>query len=163
MYLSSFSDLYGMSAVSMRMANIIGPRLTHGVIYDFYFKLKKDSTRLEVLGTGRQQKEYMFVTDTVEAAAIFGREMKQGFQPVNVSSGERLTVTRIAELVCRGLNLPDAKIEYTGTERGWAGDVLKYGLDIELLKSFGWQPVVRLEDGIARYVDWLVETYGPIK
>ena len=160
MYLSSYSELYGVSSVSMRMANIIGPRLTHGVIYDFYIKLKRDPSRLEVLGSGRQEKAYMYVTDFVEAATILGREMKQGYQPINVSSGERLTVTRIAKLVCGRLNLPDARIEYTGTERGWAGDVLRTDLEIELLKSFGWQPKIKLEEGVQLYLDWLVDIYG---
>ena len=163
MYLSSYSDLYGMSAVSMRMANILGPRLTHGVIFDFYTKLKKNPTRLEVLGTGKQDKAYMYVTDTVEAASVLAKKMKQGHLPVNISSGERLTVTRIAELVCTGLNLSDAKIEYTGSKRGWAGDVLVTDLDIEILRSFGWKPRVKLKDGVQLYIDWLVENFGAIK
>lgn len=163
MYLSSYSELYGMSAVSMRMANILGPRLTHGVIFDFYTKLKKDPTRLEVLGTGKQDKAYMYVTDTVEAASVLAKKMKQGHLPVNISSGERLTVTRIAELVCTGLNLSDAKIEYTGSKRGWAGDVLVTDLDIEILRSFGWKPRVKLKDGVQLYIDWLVENFGAIK
>jgi UDP-glucose 4-epimerase len=163
MYLSAYSELYGINAISMRMANILGPRLTHGVIFDFYMKLKKDPSRLEVLGTGRQEKPYFYVTDTAEAAAVLARNMKQGHQPVNISSGERLTVTRIAELVCNGLHLPKAKIEYTGSKRGWAGDVIITDLDIKLLKSFGWKPKVKITDGIGQYLDWLVETHGSVK
>ena len=63
MYLSSYAGLYGLRAVSMRLANIIGPRLTHGVIFDFYNKLKHDSTRLEVLGSGSQDKGFPQQTD----------------------------------------------------------------------------------------------------
>ena len=162
MYLSSYSDLYGMSVVSMRLGNVLGPRLTHGIIFDLYQKLKKDPTRLEVLGTGRQEKAYMYVTDTVDAALILESKLEKGHLPVNVSSGERLTVSRIAELVCLGLNLPDAKIEYTESERGWAGDVLITDLDIELLRSYGWEPKIRLEEGVCNYLDWLVDIYGSI-
>jgi len=163
MYLSSYSELYGMSSVSMRLANIIGPRLTHGIFFDFYNKLKKDPTRLEVLGTGLQDKAYMYVTDTVEAALILADNLKPGHLPVNVSSGERLLVSRIAELICENLGVPDAKIEYTGSKRGWAGDVVVTDLDIARLKSLGWEPKVALEDGVKLYIDWLVETFGSIK
>jgi UDP-glucose 4-epimerase len=159
-YLTAYSELYGMSSVSMRLANIIGPRLKHGVIFDFFMKLKKDPSRLEVLGTGRQEKAYMYVTDTAEAAALLSKKMKQGHMPVNASSGERLTVSRIAELVCEGLGLTDAKIEYSGSRRGWAGDVVMTDLDITRLCSFGWTPKVKLEDGVKRYIQWLVGTYG---
>jgi len=163
MYLSSYSGLYGMSSVSMRLANIIGPRLTHGIFFDLYNKLKKDPTRLEVLGTGRQDKAYMYVTDTVDAAVILATTLKPGHLPVNVSSGERLLVSRIVELICEGLGVPDAKLEYTGSKRGWAGDVVVTDLDISRLKSFGWEPKISLEDGVKLYIDWLVETYGSIR
>lgn len=162
MYLSSYSELYGMSSVSMRLANIIGPRLTHGIFFDFYNKLKKNPTRLEVLGTGRQDKAYMYVTDTVEAVLVLAKNLKPGHLPVNVSSGERLMVSRIAELVCSGLDLHDVKIEYTGSERGWAGDVVVTNLDIARLKSFGWKPRVSLEDGVKLYIDWLIKMFGAI-
>ncbi len=163
MYLSSYSELYGMSSVSMRLANILGPRLTHGIFFDFYNKLKKDPSRLEVLGTGHQDKAYMYVTDTVEAAIILASKLKQGHLPVNVSSGEGLTVSQIAKIICEELNASDAKIEYTGSKRGWAGDVVVMNLDINLLKSFGWKPKVVLEDGVRLYIDWLVDTYGAIR
>ncbi|TXT57479.1 MAG: UDP-glucose 4-epimerase [Candidatus Thorarchaeota archaeon] len=162
MYLSSFTELYDIHAISCRFANIIGPRSTHGVIYDFYMKLKRDSTRLEVLGDGTQEKAYMYVEDTVDAVCLLDQKMKSGYTPVNVGSGERLTVKRIAELVTDSLGLPDAKIEYTGTKRGWKGDVTITDIDISLLKSFGWKSSTKLEDGIRKYVKWLVSEFGDV-
>ncbi|MGY5877155.1 MAG: UDP-glucose 4-epimerase, partial [Candidatus Thorarchaeota archaeon] len=134
----------------------------HGIIFDLYEKLKKDQTRLEVLGTGKQEKAYMYVSDTVEATIILAERMRKGHLPVNISSGERLTVSRIAELVCDVLEVPDARIEYTGSERGWAGDVVVTDPDIALLKKFGWTSKVKLEDGVRQYLKWLVEKYGPV-
>lgn len=163
MYLSSYAELYGMSAVSMRLANIIGPRLTHGAIFDFYTKLKQDSTKLEVLGTGKQEKAYMYISDTVEAAVLLANRMRKGHLPFNVSSGERLAVSRITELVCRGLGVPEAKIHYTGSKRGWAGDVVVTDLEIYRLRSLGWKPKISLEKGVQYYLQWLLDTYGPIK
>ena len=162
MYLSSYSELYHMSAVSMRLANIIGPRLTHGIIFDLYEKLKKDPKKLEVLGTGRQEKAYMCVLDVVEAALILSEHMRDGHLAVNVSSGERLTVSRIAELVCAGLGVSDARIDYTGSERGWAGDVVITDLDITVLKSAGWNPKITLEECVKYYLEWIVKTFGPV-
>ena len=98
MYLNSYAELYGIDSVSMRLANVIGPRLTHGVMHDFYLKLKRNPRHLEVLGDGTQEKAYMYISDTVEAALVLARNIGRGHLPVNVSSGDRLTVTRIAEL-----------------------------------------------------------------
>jgi UDP-glucose 4-epimerase len=162
MYLSSYSELYDISSISMRLANIIGPRSTHGVIYDFFRKLKHEPTRLEVLGDGTQEKAYMYVSDVVDAAFVLAKNMKQGFLPVNVGSGERLKVSRIAELVIEEVELDDVKIEYTGSKRGWMGDVTLTDIDISLLKSMGWSPKTTLEEGVRLYVKWLIEKFGPI-
>jgi UDP-glucose 4-epimerase len=162
MYLSSYSELYDISSVSMRLANIIGPRSTHGVIYDFYTKLKQDTTRLEVLGDGTQEKAYMYISDAVDAAIILAAKLKKGFLPVNVGSGERLKVSRIAELVVEESGLDNVQIEYTGSKRGWAGDVIITDIDISLLKSFGWTPKTSLEEGVRLYMQWLNEEFGPI-
>ena len=105
----------------------------------------------------------MYVTDTVDAAIILAKNMRPGHLPVNLSSRERLTVSRIAELVCKDLGVPDAKIEYTGSKRGWAGDVVITDLDNTLLKSFGWESKVTLEEGVKFYIEWLIDIYGPIR
>lgn len=159
MYLSSYAELYGMSLASLRLANVLGPRSTHGVFYDFAMKLKKNPSRLEVLGDGTQDKAYVSVSDVVSAALVIASKIKEGHTPVNVSSGERLTVTRIAELVCEEFGSPDAKIEYTQTKRGWSGDVVRTDIDISFLKSMGWKPEKPLEDVVRYYLNWLKSSY----
>ncbi|MDF1540618.1 MAG: GDP-mannose 4,6-dehydratase [Candidatus Thorarchaeota archaeon] len=155
MYLSSYAELYEMVFASMRLANVIGPRSTHGVIYDFVKKLEKDPSRLVVLGDGTQNKEYISVTDVVAAAICIANNMKEGHVPVNVGSGETLTITRIAKIVCEEMDSPDAKIEYTMTKRGWDGDVVRTDVDISLLKSMGWNPMRPIEDTVRQYIRWL--------
>ena len=160
MYLSSYSELYGFNAISLRLANIIGSRLVHGVIYDFYRSLKRDSKVLEVLGNGEQEKSYLYVTDAIEAAILLASELQSGFHPVNVASGERLKVSRIAQIVIAELGLLDTRIEYAGGERGWPGDITRTDIDTRLLKSLGWQPRVPIDKAISRCVEWLVKKFG---
>jgi len=163
MYLSSYSELYGIDSVSVRFANIIGPRSTHGVIYDLYKKLTQNPARLQVLGDGAQEKSYMYVSDAIEATVVLAQKMRRGYLPVNVGSGERLTVSRIAELTKEELKVPDVRIEYSGGRSGWAGDVVVTDMDIRLLRSFGWKPKVHIEDGVRLYLRWLAERFGPVK
>lgn len=163
MYLSSYSELYGFESVSLRLANIIGPRLTHGVIFDFYEKLKENPNRLEVLGTGLQEKSYMYVTDAINATITLAENMSSGYTPVNVGSGERLKVREIAELVAEELTEKDVEIHYTGSERGWSGDVLLTDLDVGLLRKAGWKQEVSLKQGVKLYLHWLAESFGTIK
>ena len=163
MYLSSYSTLYDMSAVSLRFANIIGPRLTHGVIFDLFMKLKQNPTKLAVFGSGKQEKSYLDISDAIEAVFLLQKQLSAGYLPVNISSRERLTVSKIVEIIREGLNLKDLEVQYTGGERGWPGDVPATDLDIGLLRSLGWEPKVQIESGVQQYLKWLVATYGTIR
>ncbi|MCI0558012.1 MAG: NAD-dependent epimerase/dehydratase family protein, partial [Nitrososphaera sp.] len=66
----SYAHTYGLNAVIFRLANIIGEDSTHGVIYDFVNKLLRDSTALEILGDGMQNKSYIHISDCISAIMI---------------------------------------------------------------------------------------------
>ena len=65
--ISSFAYMNDMSVLVFRFPNVIGPRLTHGVIFDFVKRLKADPSHLRILGDGRQSKPYIYVLDLVDA------------------------------------------------------------------------------------------------
>ncbi len=162
MYLSAYYACYGISALSLRYANIIGPRSTHGVIYDFYWKLKKEPRRLEILGDGSQRKSYMYVSDCVDAS-LYLAERVNGFDVFNIGSEEAITVGELAKIVVKELGLDGVEFHFTGGKRGWIGDVPLVLLDVSKLRKTGWRPKVTIEEGIKRYVRWLVEKYGAVK
>ncbi len=55
-FIRSFSSLYGIQAWILRLSNMVGGRSTHGILYDFFNKIKKNSNELEVLGNGLRKK-----------------------------------------------------------------------------------------------------------
>jgi UDP-glucose 4-epimerase len=156
-YLSAYASSYGMTAVSLRFANIFGPRSTHGVMYDFYHKLQKDSKTLEILGDGKQVKSYLYITDCIDASFTAAKKSKKGFQAFNVGTEAWTTVNEIADVITDEMGLKDVKYSYTGGKAGWTGDVFKMLLSIDKLKAMGWQPKVSTEEGIRRYIQWLKE------
>ncbi|AFD00497.1 Nucleoside-diphosphate-sugar epimerase [Methanocella conradii HZ254] len=146
--ISSYCHTFGMESWLFRFANIIGSRSTHGVIYDFINKLKKDPSRLTILGDGRQSKSYLHVDDCVDAM-LFAVERQDG--PVNIfniGSEDRLDVTSIARMVAAEMGLNDVKLEYTGGARGWAGDVPYMCLSIDRIKALGWRPKHNSEESV---------------
>jgi UDP-glucose 4-epimerase len=156
MYMRSYSSLYGITAIVLRYANIFGPRTSHGVMYDFFCKLKQDPKKLEILGNGKQKKSYLYINDCIDATLTSLRTKRQ-FDAFNIGSEEQVTVDRIAEVMSDELGL-NPEFEYTGGKRGWKGDVPVMLLDVNKIKSLGWEPKVSTEDGIRRYVRWLEET-----
>lgn len=154
-YVFTYSQLYGIRAIVLRYANIIGPRLTHGVIYDFYEKLEKNPKELEILGDGNQEKSYLHVNDAVDATLFAVQKTKKDFDVFNVGSEEQITVKKIAHLVVSALGLENVQYKYTGGKIGWPGDVPIMLLSIEKLKDLGWKPQFTVKKCVLDTVDWL--------
>ncbi|MCL2032293.1 MAG: GDP-mannose 4,6-dehydratase [Methanomassiliicoccaceae archaeon] len=137
--ISSYSYMNGMGSLVFRFPNVVGPRLTHGVIFDFIEKLRTDPKRLEILGDGRQSKQYVYVKDLTEAIADFSSAMESGHEVYNISTESFTTVNEIADMVCEKLGLTDVAYEHTGGDRGWKGDVPSFDYDVEKAKRIGWR------------------------
>ena len=155
MYCSSYSSLYGFNISSLRLGNIYGPRSTHGVIYDFFFKLKRNPKEMEILGDGSQTKTYLYIDDTIKAFERIYSQLKKGFEVYNVGSEELTSVLEIAEILAEILGLSDVNFTFTGGKRGWKGDVVYSSADISKLKSLGWESTYSIQKGIDKYVEWL--------
>ena len=147
--IGSWVGTFGLQAWIFRFANIIGERGTHGVIFDFIHKLKADPSRLEVLGNGLQEKSYMEVGDCVDAILHVISATDNSLNLCNLGSSDTCSVRRIAEIVIQETGCNDAIIEYTGGDRGWAGDIPKAMLSIEQMKSYGFHVNYDSEDAVA--------------
>ena len=158
--ISSWVGTFGLQAWVFRFANIIGHRGTHGVIFDFIHKLKADPSRLEVLGNGLQEKSYMEVGDCVDGILHVMEHSNDNLNLFNLGSHDTASVTRIAEIVIEETNCIDAKIEYTGGDRGWAGDIPKAMLGIDKMLSTGYDVRYNSEDAIRHTAKCLIEEIG---
>ena len=151
--ISSYVSMCDMAAVIFRFPNVIGPRLTHGVVFDFVKKLENNPRELTVLGNGKQCKPYIYVLDLVDAIIRLTKEFKPGEQVYNLSvKGEGTTVTKIAETVVEELGLKDVKFIYTGGDRGWKGDVPRFSYDISKILATGWEPKFSSDEAVRQTV-----------
>ena len=139
--LSSYAAMFGLSARCFRFGNVVGPRQTHGVGYDFVRRLIDDPTRLRILGDGRQSKSYVYVHDVIAAVLTAATQVEQPFAVFNVATEDYLTVNEIAELATEVLDLQQGSVsfEHTGGDRGWRGDVPVVRLNSERIRALGWK------------------------
>ncbi len=140
--LSSYSSTYGIDCVALRFANVVGPGATHGVIVDLVEKLKRDPTRLEVLGDGRQRKSYIHIDDLVDGTLRAARKAPRGFQVYNVGSKDTVVVDEVARAVMEAMGLEGAEVVHKPVAggRGWVGDVKVMQLSIKRLQKLGFAP-----------------------
>ena len=139
----AYAHMFGLRGRAFRFANVVGPRQTHGVGYDFLNKLAGDPTRLEILGDGRQSKCYIAIADVLDA--ILGLIDEPGdlpYEVFNVSTDDALSVDEIAAAACRAAGLDPAAVvcDHTGGRGGWNGDVPVVRLDTSRIRSRGWAP-----------------------
>ena len=158
--ISSWVGTFGLQAWIFRFANIIGARGTHGVIFDFIHKLKNDPTRLEVLGNGLQEKSYMEVGDCVDAMLHVMANAHQPLNLFNLGSHDTASVRRIAEIVVEVTGCADARIEYTGGDRGWAGDIPRARLGIDKMLQTGFDVAMNSEEAIRYTATCLLDEIG---
>ena len=140
-----------MDACVFRFPNVIGPRLTHGVIFDFVNKLTATPDHLDVLGNGTQSKPYVHVYDLVKAIMLM-YEKVSGMEVFNVGVNTDTSVSRIAEIVREEMNLPEAEIRY-GTENiGWKGDVPHFQFNLEKIHGKGWKASMTSDEAVVETV-----------
>jgi len=136
--INSYCHMFDISACVFRFANVVGARQTHGVGYDFTKRLIKNPKTLQILGDGTQSKSYVYVKDIIRAVLLANDNMKSKCETYNVATDDSITVTEIANIVKEILSITDLKLEYTGGNRGWKGDVPVIRLNNEKIKSLGW-------------------------
>jgi len=134
----AYCHMFDINALAFRFANVVGPRQTHGVAYDFVLRLLRDPTRLQILGDGSQSKSYIHVNDVLDALLFLFDEGWHGFDVFNVATEDYVTVREIADLVVRRLGLSNVEFSFTGGDRGWKGDVPVVRFDSRKLRAKGW-------------------------
>lgn len=137
--ISAFAHLYEMRVCMLRPANIIGPRATHGVVYDFVGRLLQDPTQLRILGDGKQSKAYLHVADVVDALLLVYKKGKERVNIYNLSSNSFITVNEIAEATIKAMKLQGVKCWHTPGKVGWKGDVAVVRLYNTQIRQLGWK------------------------
>ena len=153
--ISAYSYMNDMNVLVFRFPNVIGPRLTHGVIFDFVKRLKDDPTHLRILGDGMQSKPYMHVFDLVKGIMKF-KDVPQGVTLYNIGVETQTSVTRIAEIVCEKMGLSGISFEYTGGCGGWKGDVPVFAYDLGKIHAAGWSACYTSDEAVAHTVEQVV-------
>jgi UDP-glucose 4-epimerase len=139
--IAAYSHMFDIAGYAFRFGNVVGPRQTHGVGYDFIRRLVEDRTRLRILGDGEQSKSYIHVEDVIDAVLLVLAVSRERFRVFNVATGDYITVREIADLAvgCLGIPSGEVRYEFSGGDRGWKGDVPVVRLNTDRIRSLGWR------------------------
>lgn len=154
--ISAYCHGFGFTGLVYRFVSILGPRYTHGHVFDFVKALRKNANELHVLGNGKQNKSYLHVNDLITGLFVGIDKFKPGFQVFNIGHDDSLVVDDSVKTIISTLKL-SPKIEHSGGERGWVGDSPRIQLDTKKLKSLGWMAKKGLHESVRETAEYLIQ------
>ena len=155
----AYCEGFGMRAYIFRFVSILGPRYTHGHVYDFCKQLIAHPEYLDVLGDGSQRKSYLYVEDCIRAILHvtgndLANESKHGAATFNLGTDEYCSVRDSIGWICQRLGISPS-LNFSGGKRGWSGDNPFIFLDTARVRKTGWKPELTIRQGVESTVDWL--------
>lgn len=153
--ISAYSEAFGIQAMIFRFVSILGERYTHGHVFDFCKKLRRDPACLDILGDGKQRKSYLYVQDCITAILTAISNAADRISIFNLGQSDYCDIDFSVSVICRELGLRP-RLNYGGGERGWVGDSPFIYLDCARMRSLGWSPSLSIEASIIRTVRYLV-------
>jgi len=161
--IQAYAEGYGMRAFIFRFVSIMGPRYSHGHVYDFYKQLLQDPSRLHLLGDGNQRKSYLHVADCISAIFTVIEKAKDSINIYNLGVDDTCTVKQSAYWISDYLSISPT-LTFEGGEKGWVGDNPYIHLSVEKLKSLGWVNQYSIEESVkdtVRYLEanhWILDS-----
>lgn len=151
-FVHAYCAMFGMHAWIFRLGNVLGARMSRGAIRDFIEKLRIDATRLEILGDGRQRKNYFLVEDCVDGLLTLPERVEltaeRSSVVLNLGADTSTEITTIARSVARELGLGAVPTTPLGGVRGWVGDQPFVELDVAGVTALGWKPSRSSDDAV---------------
>ncbi len=149
---------YSLPTVALRFFNVYGSRQAlsnpyTGVAAIFCARLLNGNRPL-LFEDGRQSRDFVHVSDVARACLLAIERAEADGEAVNVGTGRGLSVLELARLLAAALERSDLEPELAGTYR--AGDIRHCFADVgKARRLLGFEPRVRLEDGITELVEWV--------
>ena len=159
--ISAYANTFKIESYVFRFVSILGPRYTHGHIFDFVKRLQINPNKLDVLGDGSAEKSYLHVSDCLDGMLVIGinkrpaKKLDLPCEVYNLGLDETILVSDSARLIASRMNL-NPQINFEEQKRGWVGDNLFVHLSIKKMEMMGWNPKRNIRSSINDTVNWLL-------
>jgi len=158
----AYRQQYGFNAISLMPTNLYGPNdnfdINNGHVFPsliakFHGSLEKSIYwEVELWGDGSPKREFLHVDDLAEACVKCMQEYDEP-EPINVGTGEDVTIKELAETIADVVGYKNNVKWNTDKPNGTPRKVL----NVDKIKSLGWEPKIGLREGIESTYEWYKE------
>ena len=152
--IAAYAESFGMQVWIFRFVSILGPRYTHGHVFDFFKQLADHPKSLTVLGNGYQKKSYLHVSDCICAINLAVSTQTANVNIFNLGVDGFCEVRDSVGWIVDELGLSPEMI-YGTESKGWIGDNPLIHLDTTRIRSIGWEPKFSIEESIRDTVNFM--------
>lgn len=146
-----FIENYQFDIRILRVFSAFGPGLRKQIFWDMYQKIRNDG-RLDLYGTGKESRDYIYIDDLVEAIFLIALDVKSNYTIWNVANGEEVTIKEVAEVFAKNVGMDGSKIIFSNELR--EGDPINWCADISRLLELGYKKETSIQKGIQQYIAW---------
>ena len=160
----SYRDQYNKDYISVMPCNLYGPgdnfdlnnsHVLPALIRKFHEAKKNNLETVEIWGTGKPMREFLYVEDLADAL-IFLSENYSSEEIINVGTGEDISIKSLAQLIAKELKY-DGDIIFNSN---YPDGTMRKVMDISKISSIGWKPKTSLEEGIRKTYEYYKQKYG---
>lgn len=151
--LLEYHRFFKLHTCSLRVFSAYGPGLRKQLFWDIFQK-SKASTGIKLFGTGNESRDFIYISDLVNAVDCIIKKGRFEGEIINVASGIETTINEAASILI-GKLIPSQKVMFTGEVK--EGDPINWRADITKLISFGFSPKYKIEQGLTEYYNWLIK------
>ena len=148
-YISAYCSKYDIQTWVIRLCNVVGEDMHHGIIGDINKQIRQGVKILELLGTGYQEKPFLYVEDAVDGIIYIVKHATEQYNLFQVGNEDTITVKRIAEIAAETYHIG---FSFNQASIAWQGDVERYRYDINKVKALGWYPKYNSEQTIRKTI-----------
>ena len=152
----AYRQQYGFNAISLMPTNLYGPNdnfdlLNSHVLPAMIRKFHEATDKVTLWGDGSAMREFLHVDDLAEACYTCMEKYDEP-EPINVGTGEDVTIKELAEIIA---DIVGNKIIWWDTSK--PNGTPRKVLNVNKLKSLGWNPTINLREGIKSTYEWYKE------
>ena len=162
----AYKEQYGFNAISLMPTNLYGPgdnfhpensHVMPGLIRRFHEAKENNDPTVTCWGDGSPMREFLHVDDLAEACYTCMEKYEEGGH-INVGTGEDVTIKELAETIAEVVGYEGEIVWDTSKPNGTPRKVM----NVDRMKALGWEPKIKLRDGIESAYKWYLENYDRV-
>jgi dTDP-glucose 4,6-dehydratase/UDP-glucose 4-epimerase len=143
----------GFKTLSLRIFSAYGNGQKKLLLWDLHEKIQKSNGEIILFGTGSESRDFINVEDVYRQLILAIENSKFDGEALNVANGKEVYIKSIVEIYKK--HYPKSfTYQFNGEYR--PGDPLNWCADISIMKNWGYQNDIGIEEGIKNYINWAV-------